>query len=562
MKNIIIITNSEDIPAALSVASTLEKYETYTFDPALLDKLATAKFKNIRFIECPHHPTASELTEWSKKAAFDLESELDHELRELLPGISLKSWQSLCLCNLFIMIRWYSNLWQTVSSHLAGGKIHVLVCDKPAYHFTTSFIPSILLLQYLLHFGIEVSAYTYPGNAIAIDVMPELFSNGECANFDIVTHLPTCFYDNTYFNSELEASGKSILNISSNIWSVQTYAAKTIDIVSFEEIKVKLTGAQLSALTIFFDTISVKLNILLEQYITSPLYRSRQAHHFATIYKCQLATYLLLNDYFATRKPSKIVLSNHDAGFHGPLLSFSEKHGIPIIMVPHSKTGHDLDFNAKNITHLAHPLQGEYSLDRSGKRVLNFYLAYPEKFEFSTIFPAPIKKIGLLLNAIGTYGIMGTHYNIYLDGIKKIHQWCIRNSIELAIRCRPGETIANSLIDAIGIEMGEIEKYLSISMTDFAKGVDVCLMYDIPTSGQMEFLNRSIPILNPVPAELPWFLAKYSNKNIVPRGSVNTILDTLNTFISDETSLFLFRNSQFADYVVLFKNALPLRMFL
>jgi hypothetical protein len=562
MNNIIVITNSMDIPAAQSLSMTLDNYAVYTFDPALPDRLASANLENIKFIDCPHYVATSEYSKWAQSAAFDIENKLNNEVKELLPGISINSWQYLSFYHFFILTKWYSNLWGRVSHHFSDCKVHVLVCDRPAYHLTASFIPSILLMQSILNHGIALGAYTYAGNTIETDVMPDIFRDDMVDDFDILVHLPTCFYDISYFNSELAASEKNVLNISSQIWPVHVQSKKTIDIRPYDQIKNKFTDSISSQLSVFTEKITEKLDTLLVPYISSPLYRSRQAFHFATIYKCQLATQLLLEDYFKQKKPSKILLSNHDAGFHGPILSFSQKNSIPVVMVPHSKIGYDLAFNGNNIIHLTHPIQGEYTLDKTGKRVLNFTLAYPENFKGTTTFPQRIKKIGLLLNSIGSYGVMNTEYESYMNGIKKIHQWCIQNGIELAIRCRPGETIINTLNTVFEIDIKSMLDSLTIPISEYALSVDLCLMYDIPTTAQIDFLKLSIPLLNPVPDDLVWSIAKFSNKNLIPRGSVDTILDTLDTFVSDETNFFLFKNSQFSDYVNLFKNGLPLRSFL
>ncbi len=562
MNNVIVVTNSEDIPAALSVAASLDDYAIYAFDPALLDKLANAKLKNIKFIDCSSHASSASIREWAKINAFEIECKLDIEVKELLPGISICSWQHLSLHQLFTVIRWYSNIWENAPSYFSDCIVHVLVNSRPAYHLTCSFIPSILLIQSLLEFGLGFRAYTYTGNPIETDVLPDIFRDDDTCDFDILSHLPTCFYDYNYFNSELEASKKSILNITSRIWPVQVHATKTINVVPFDSVLNKLTGIMSNQLSNFAEKVTGILDKLLTPYISSPIYRSYQSQHLATTYKCQLATYLLLTKYFECKKPAKILLSNHDAGFLGPILAFSESNSIPVVMVTHSKIGYDLAFKGNNITHLTHPIQGDCVLDKSGKRVLNFSLAYPEEFNNTTNYPARIKKIGLLLNSISTYGVMGTSYDIYMDGIRKIHRWCVKNDLELAIRCRPGETIINALIMDIGVDLRNIENYLTMPMTEYAQGIDVCLMYDVPTTGQIDFLKRSIPILNPVPVDLPWFEAKFSNKNVIPRGNIDTILDTLDTFISDETNLFLFKNSQFGGYVNLFKNALPLRIFL
>jgi len=418
-------------------------------------------------------------------------------------------------------------------------------------------------MQRLLRDKVEFQAYTYGKRPDSTELIPNLFSDfEESSAFDILVHLPTCFYDFDYFNAELAASGKRTLNIISRIWYPPINASKTVRLVTIGEVKHLLPEALLNKANFFLTVITEKLDELLTPYISSPAYRSRQTQNIASIYRSQLITYYLLDDFFKAGRPSKALISDHDAGFNGPLLTYLQNNNIPVLLVPHSKTYANLEFDGGNLTALSHPIQDGSISDRNGKRVLHFHLAYPERLETNTGIPDRIRGIGLLLNGFSLNGVYATRYKTYLDGIIKISHWCKANNITLGIRCRPHLPLMSILSAKTNIELSELIRARSVPLLDFAKEYELCLMYDSPTAAALEYLKISIPILNPVPEDLTWAEANTINSDVVPRGSVDTILEMLDTFIADEINFFVFRTTQFRKYINLFNNALPLRHFL
>jgi len=563
VENVIVIVNSADIPAAESIAAGLSDYKIYFFDPTLSDKILESKLAHASLVawqNCPEYP---ELTKWAHSTAFELERELDAAAQKIVPEVSLLSWQHLSLYYFLLSVRWYEGLWREALLHTADTKFFVIVCDNPAYYYLPSFIPAMLLLRNLMSNGAEFSAFTCGGRADDTDVVPDLAGvNPESDIADILVHIPTTFYDRNYFSAELQASGKRVIALQSKYWHASIDASTQVGLSSVERQVAGLPESCREKITAFASCLEGKLDTLLARYLALPAYRSRQCRHLANVYKSQLVTYYLLEEYFRQRAPAKILLSEHDAGFHGPIFSFADRHHIPVLIVPHSKVCADIEFDGRNAVSLTHPIQGECISDRNGKRVLNFNLAFPEKFAGSTLFPERITRVGLILNGLTLNGILITRYAAYMEGIRQISEWCAKNGVELSIRCRPGMTMYHDLEQATGIGRDALEDALRVPMAQFAESCDLHLMYDTPTTGALHFLQNSIPILNPVPDDLSWSEACIANAKVVPRGSVTATLNTLDSFLSDTTNYFLFRNVQFKEYVSLFTGAYPLRHFL
>jgi len=561
MENILIITSEYDIPIAETMASDLVSYKVYFFDPTLVDIIQASSLHNTEFIVWDACPDFSVLMQSAHAHASALEGELDQGLRTLLPECSVAAWQHLNLYYFFMAYLWYSGLWPDVLDRLREGKPHVFLCDNPLNYFWPSFLPALLLLQQLRTYGIPFSATTYGKRPVESDVVINL-CDGDVSSerYDVLTHLPSCFYDIAYFNEELQASGKTNIDITAKYWDVTLTATKSVNMMRLKDQQLLSGGRpELDALA---EYLSVKLDALLTPYIATSTYRECQVSHLSNLYQSQVVNLYLLEQYFSLHRPGKMLLSDYDAGFHGPLMSFAEKYNIPVFMVPHSKVIRDLDFDHSNVTMLSHPIQGVPPVNGKKKRLLHFTLAYPEMFSAKTAMPPPLKKIGLLLNGLSLNGIFDTDFKTYIGGIKQIDQWCKLHDIELSIRCRPGQTLTEMLNQEIGMERSDVNAGLACSLQAFAESIDLCLMYDAPTSAQLEFLRTGIPILNPIPAPLSKTEMLSTNAKIVPCANVEDILAMLDGFIFDPVNLQLFCANQFAGYVGLFKQSYALRRFL
>jgi hypothetical protein len=231
-------------------------------------------------------------------------------------------------------------------------------------------------------------------------------------------------------------------------------------------------------------------------------------------------------------------------------------------MLPHSKVCNDIEFLYKNITVLTHPVQG-HPLRNGGKKVVfHSALSYPEIVTGNTGMPRAIKKVGLLLNGFSLNGIFCTDYSSYIDGIVRIHQWCSIFGIELAIRSRPSNVLSSFLVNALGVERSSIDGCTDCSIQTFSQGVDLCLMYDSPTSGAIEFLKLGIPILNTVPMPLSASEVVWINNFVVPRLSVEETLSRLLEFHLDENIWHKFSRNQSSMYLRLFDDSYGLRYYL
>lgn len=561
-QHLLILIKAEDIEPAETVAADLDQYRVVFFDPAMVDKVNASTLRNAEYLAWDGCPAYADLDILAQRDADRFDAELDAMVGAHWPAQSLAGWQNLNMFYFFMAFHWYSGLWREVVPRLGEGKPHIFMCDNPAEFYWPSFVPALLLLQVLRTEGISFSAVTYGEREDESHFVLDLAGgNPDRESYEMLTHIPTCFHDAEYFNDEFAASGKSIINITSKRWNVPIACAE-------RTVKLMRIGHQQSIdgewppLDDIIPRLDAALDQLLEPYLGTELFRARQVHHLRTLYLAQMISYELLERFFAEEKPGKMVLSDHDAGYHGPLLSFAERHNIAVIMLPHSKVCKDTAFRYNNITVLSHPIQGRPLFNGQGQRLLHFGMSYPETFLSDSAMPQPVRQVGLLLNGISLNGVQVVDMASYFDGIRLIDQWCRHNGIALLIRSRPGEMINELLGEAIGIPTYRLIEGVSCSLSTFATSVDVCLMYHIPTSAEIELLRLGVPILNPMPIGRARRETPFPTGTIAPRQSVELTLQQLDGFVSDVNTLHDFKRKQFAQYTSLFAEAYALRRFL
>ncbi|AVR94297.1 hypothetical protein [Pseudoduganella armeniaca] len=562
MEQVLIITSSYDLPAAQELAPTLGEYRTYFFDPTLVDEIAKTSLKRPELLLWDDAPTYPELEHQAYVHVRQLEARIDTAMRPLLatyhPTLSLRGWQSLNLYYLMLGWQWYGGLWSSIAERLRDCHVHVLVCDNPANFYWPSFVPALLLIERLRTWNVPFSAVAYGERADESDVMMDLFGSVP-EQYDVLTHLPTCFYDAPHFRAELAAAGSRIVNIEPKYWGMPMTPDLQVKMARLDH--ARLAHAGVPSLQEPGQQLLKLLHELLEPYIASSDYRARQAVHLAKLYQSQLASLFLLETYFGGMRPGRMLISDHDAGFHGPLLTYASRHRMPVYVLPHAKVSISSEFTFRNMTALTHVMQGRTVLDGNGRALRHMTLAYPEQLSLNTA-SAPLSRLGVLLSGLSLNGVPSTALRPYLDGLKEIEQWCRRHGVELAVRCRPGQSLFELITGSTDIARADLEAALRGSLGEFAQGVDVCLMYDAPTSAAIEFLRNGVPLLNPLPEALSTAEHLWSDAELIPRESLADTLRRLDAYVADTDLLDSFRRHQFARYAAGTAQARSLRSLL
>ncbi len=562
MSNLLAVLDADSLKPAAGLARDLGGARVVLFDPTLVPKAHDAGIGDFELRPWCSRAGYAELTAWAHREAFALERRLDRSFAELFDGASFVGWQHLNLYYLLLALRWYGELADAEAVAFEGGTTHVFVHDNPAHYYWPSFVPALRLLQRLVAQGVEIKAYTFGRRAEAWSRVPDLRGAAD-RRIELLTHLPTCFHDAAWLREEIAASGRRVLDLRARQWDVEVGAAATsLPLIDQATLEATLDAAARARIDTFGAQVREQLEPWLQHHLSSATYRERQAGFLADLVRNQLVTFEALGRHFEATRPAQLLVSEHDAGFHGPLLAWAARSRVPVTFVPHSKTVGDFEFVHHRHRVLTHPIQPEAPSDPAGARVPTCRLAYPEQLVARTALPQPLRRVGLLLNGLSLNGVLSTPYADYQAALQRIAGWCRARGLALAVRSRPGQVMTQMLEQATGLSPEAIGEGLALSLDAFARSVDLCLMLDAPTNAAVEFLRQGVPLLNPVLDTLSRAEALTCDPALVPRDDLEGTLARLDRLADDPTELHVLARRQFARYAAGFDGAMPLRSFL
>jgi len=564
MKQIIIVFERPDLDAAGQLRAQLPDAEIWVFDPHLLDNLREQGLGNHRYVDVP---LAFDIPAHSAEVlerTLATERRLDELLAEWLPEAAGCHWQHLNLFFLTAALIQYSALWDRFAGSLEDAELHVPLRDQAGMYYTPSFLPAVLLLERLSARQRRFSAYSHSKTPPLPQNIPKLAGSGYGERaYDGFVHLPTCIYDRGFFEQELVASGKSLLNFSSNHWNVPLPALETVPLGTAYEAMLTLPQPVQEQIEHTVSAIGQTLAEVFGEFLRTGDFITRQASHVAEQCRAQMVFFLSLDRCFAQHPPRRLFLSNHDSGLHGPFLSFARKHRVPVVFLPHAKVfNFPVASSCDDVLALTHPVQGGEILNLAGKRVRSQAMLFPEQHRRDTGGPQRLESVGIVLNKFSGDGISLVDTRTYVEGLRAIIEWCDRHAVTWKLRLKPGGTCVTWLAAELGIDAAVLLRYLTGPIADFVSQCDICLLYDTPTSGAIDSLRQAVATVNTTIRALSSDEENVVDAGIVPRESLPQTLRRLDRYHGDGNCLAIFRNQQFASYMARFGQALPLRLFL
>ena len=566
MDSAIIVIAKEDIPLALNLQAQLTNVPIWVFDPHHLDLLVAQGCRNIRLIECGSSVDPVESAEVARKRTLEIESEVEQVLRNQFPEAVDNHWQYMNLYLQMAIIHAFSALWDQLLAQFPDVTMHVFVKDVHARYAAPSYWPALLLLERLnaRRMPFYASNYDYDGDTSQFVPVAAGFLSDR-RHWQALVHVPTCVYDAYYFDAEIRARFQDALqfpcmNHLPLVWSVQLPSLPAAGLSTAESALQALPPAQQLAIRETGVALEKCLTDVFFKFAKTERYVVRQVQYLAKQYQAQLVFLAFLQVRFQQDRPESIILSNHDAGLHGPFQTFASMYGIPLTMLPHAKVcNFPLSCNPENVQALVHPMQGMAATTVHGLGVHQRTLLFPEHL----VKPyAPVRAftvLGVILNEISAGGYMLVSPKEYLNGLKKIVDWCQDNGVQIKFRVRPNASCFHWLATNLEIDRLELESNAGGRLLDFAQTCDFTLMYDCPTTGVIELLQNASPVVNTVYRPLNRWEIGMVSPIIVPRESVGETLLRLSKFKDKAGELQMFRNQQFSDYAFAARDAAPLR---
>ena len=544
MKKIYIIIYMQDVDLYCSFKSDVDSV-AYYFDPTLADYIEFKRCENIHYIGRVGPFSSSVMQVDARRCALDFENQISELVKKYTKVSNVIGWQHLTLRYFFLTYFWYFDLWNEMSSQIPDGEITIFVLNNPQYLHQHSYLPAVLLMQHLSSIGRVYKAYLYGEvNYNHSDVLDVLGAQLE-VGCDLLIHLPTILYDAKYVEEAL-LGVKSVVNIKSKHWDTNINKGSiNIDFVGLDNLNFYDSSKLKEALVSAIDGI-------LSKYFSAHDFRKRQVNMLVEMLNCQITNYYLIDYYFANNKPKKLLISDHDTGLHGPILRYFENEGIEIYVFPHSKFHSDNGFRTRKTNYLNHPIQRSITCFHGGaKPKTNLYYPKLKKSIASDFKSKDIRTVGLMLNGLSEGGILTLNFERYINGIKILSDWCILNSLIMKIRCRPDMPIRAVLRVLLEQNKNIIIDSAEVQLNEFISAIDLCVMYDTPTSAAISVLDSSCPLINIVPGELDFWISGWINEDVVPfydldSGVVklNDLLITHADFLKNQQTEYNYRNTK------------------
>lgn len=530
-------------------------------DPVLLTHARVNGVPQAQLLPTPDLDIAHGVTLQVLAATRTVCAAADAVLAEFIPAARGAAWCGHWLQYLHFTAIGYRQLAQRLLPAFAGSKLHVLLPDLPHRFGYHSFVPGMVLADVVRQAGVAVQLYSTPVPAWDAALLPD---PATCAGpVQLLCHLPTCFYDAALFSAEIQAAGRATLVLPSQLFNAPVDGLPAAAMVAPQVLAGRLDGRQLQQLEQVLDRLGSVLSQQLQPLIPAPGPLAAQVRALLGQYRLNALLYLALQQRFAAAPPATLLLSNHDVGLHGALLSFARAHGVRTVMVPHAKVYPDpLTSYGHDILCLGHPLQGGDVLDLDSHRMPWAPLSFAETRQAPGGAPRRLSTLGIVLNAVSLNCMCLVDVQVYLDGLARLRAWCAAQGVDCRIRCRPNGSVMSLLGDVLQISDAELVRDQEGSIADFGRGCDLVLGYDVPTSGMLELLAAGVPVLQALCRRLGPQEWRSLDAEVVPQRMLDALLPRLAQFRGDALALWQFGQQQAAQCAARATAALPLRAYL
>lgn len=562
MNDLLVITHRLDIPAGRLLAAQWPDARPVVVCPHLADRCEAEGLK-VDLLRLPGLEVPWDAYRQARADAQRLQAQLDQVLARFDPLAPGCDWLQHDLFYTLYTVRGFAAIWSRAIALHPQATWHVPLPDLAFRYGCHSYLPALALLERLGAAGRPLKAYGHALPAWDVDRLPDLAALPPDMAVDLISHLPTCFYDHAHFEQALVASGQRCLNLRSQHYDVPIEHLPSAPMAPLDQVCATLAPAVLDHIETALVAAAEVLRQGLAPFIASPRYLGPQVQALVGLLRRQMVFAASLARHFDHRPARTLVLSNHDTGLHGPLLSHARRHRSQVLLLPHSKI-----FNAPvpseglDIHCLTHAVQGVPVQNAAGQGVRTATLAFPEPMQWDAQAPRRLKTLGVLLAGVSYSALCGADLDRYVRGLRQILDWCQAQGVVCRIRCKPSEPMIGLLTQGLDLPIERLLNDMGGSLGDFAGACDVCLSYDIPTSASVELLRQGVPTLHALVRPLLPEEAALMHTSIVPRALVADVLGQLEPLVSDPHLLWAFKRDQFQAYARAWAQARPLAAFL
>jgi hypothetical protein len=462
----------------------------------------------------------------AEQATLSLNRALAPLLNSLVPEAGVAGWCSHRIFHMFWTLYGYKAIWPSLAPDYKDWHWHVLVPQQAHHYGTHSFMPALSLVEELQRQGIAHTAYGFDSPGMDEFFLPDLRQLPP--DLELLCHVPTCNHDAHYIARELLASGLRCGILSSQVYDVELPGLPGCGLADLASARAEVGEAWLARIETLREPVMALLIAQLRPYIAQRFYLITQAQALWDALELQFLFYGWLEHRLGAKPPRQLLISNHDATVHGALMSFAQRHGCCIRLLPHSRV-YNVAVKTDGLQPhcLHHSMQDGPSLDLAGKSLPSGRLAYPGEWAARPAAPAQLQTLGLVLNGISVNGMCVVDFDRYLEGVQKIRLWAREQGLRFLLRVRAVETPVALVSERLQIPMQELIYHTQGSLLDFARQCDLCLGYDVPTSGLQDLAQQGIAVMQAEFRPLARFEWGIVDAHVIARYGLDELLERL-----------------------------------
>lgn len=540
-----------------------DKAVVTVFDPVMHTYAVLNGHTQVQLVPLPPCEISTHAAPRAWAATRLLCAEVSQVLAEHIPEAAGAAWCGHWMQFVHLVSLGWQSIAEQVAQRLRGDRLHVLLPDQPYAFGFHSFLPGLVVSDVLRAAGCTVKLYSTTLQAADAPLLPDPLPGDGAAPPELLCHLPTCFYDAGTFVDEVRASGRRALVLPAQFYDCPTDGLPRSRMVAPAVLAARLPAATLAQI----DSLLVRVAEVLTRHWAPRLPAAgllqKQVAAVLEGLRHNALVFHALDQALGAQPPKRLLLSNHEGGYHGALFSFARRHGAQIVLVPHSKIFNvPVKSRAHDVLCLTHPLQGGDVFDLHGDRLSTGWLDFREPQQHSGSPPQPLATLGVVLNSLSDTGMLVPDLAAFVDGLRRLRQWCAAHGVQCRLRSRPNGSALVMLSAALGVSPESLANEQGGSIIDFGRGCDLVVGYDIPTSGLFDLLAQGLPVLQaqcrPLGPE-EWTIV---DDRIVPRHGVEGLIGQLQAWHADPLALWRFRRDQQALVAARRAEALPLRHWL
>lgn len=536
-------------------------------DPVLHHHAITQGLTEVRLLPLPDARVAVDAAARAHAATRLLQAEIDEQVAPVIPAARGCGWLAHWLRQLHTTAFGFARIGQCMAERLGTDTVALLMPDQPHRYGYHSFLPALKVAEALRAAGTAPRLYQTALQPPDDILVPDLraWPATQAAAPEVLVHLPTCFYDAALFAGEIAASGLSALVLPSPLFDVTLADLPRLPQCAPQALEAALDAPQRAALAALCRRLVPLVEHAMQRLLGSESAARAQAAALVGGIELQGLCYAALLQALAGRpQPRALLLSNHDAGLHGAWLAWARERRVPVLCVPHSKV-HNQRLTVSDLPGLRclhHGLQGGGPVDLDDNPVAAGVLDYAEDLHWPGRAPERLRTLGLVLNGLAANAMCLVDLRHYLHELQRLRDWARRQGVDCRIRCRPNESIASVLAAELGVPVRELLDGQAGSLVDFARGCDLVIGIDQPTSGSAELLRAGIPMLQALVRPLAPEEWRIVDAGVVPQLPVEAVLARLQDWHEQPLGLWQHVQAQRRAWLDSQSDARPLRSWL